>query len=394
LEHVHVTSANEQRPRILGVFAHPDDEIFCAGGTLAKYAAAGAHTAVVSATRGEAGQIRDARAATRHTLGKVREHELHQACALLGVTQARCLDYRDGTLQTVDTTRLVDDIVSVIDGFRPDAVITFGADGAYGHPDHVAISAAVTAACRNIAQELRDSGTGGHVRAAPRLYYSVFPPARLLLSEWLARELVAGNGDTRTYPALAHTLALIAGDLATMRLTDDYAQVRWFPPDVPVVQAGEEGGVLYLILTGEVDVMEEDERGTQHEIGRRGPGYLFSGSAAACSKNHATHVVTAGQVTCLVLSPEPPERLAGRAVAASSPTGPHDDCRAWNLENDALTCVDVSPFVYTKAAALAAHRTQYPIEPSIFPPALLCDLFGQEYFVRAGQSGGVPYGEE
>jgi len=102
-----VTLVDGPSPRVLGVFAHPDDEIFCAGGTLAKYAAAGAHTSVVSATRGEAGQIRDA----------------------------------------------------------------------------------------------------------------------------------------------------------------------------------------------------------------SGPGYLFRGSAAACSKDHATHVVTAGQVTCLVLSPEPPERLAGRAVA-------------------------------------------------------------------------------
>ena len=238
------------------------------------------------------------------------------------------------------------------------------------------------------------SGPPVSVYVPPEYEYSVFPPARLLLSEWLARELVAGNGDTRTYPALAHTLALIAGDLATMRLTDDYAQVRWFPPDIPVVQAGEEGGVLYLILTGEVDVMEEDERGAQHEVGRRGPGYLFSGSAADCSKDHATHVVTAGQVTCLVLSREPPERLAGRAVAASSLPGPNDDCRAWNYGNDALTCVDVSPFVCTKAAALAAHRTQYPIEPSIFPPALLCDLFGQEYFVRASQSSDAPFGEE
>jgi LmbE family N-acetylglucosaminyl deacetylase len=391
---VRVTLVDGPSPRVLGVFAHPDDEIFCAGGTLAKYAAAGAHTVVVSATRGEAGQIRDARAATRRTLGKVRERELHQACALLGVTQARCLDYRDGTLQTVDTTRLVDDVVSVIDGFRPDAVITFGADGAYGHPDHVAISTAVTAACRNITQALRDSGAGGHVRTAPQLYYSVFPPARLLLSEWLARELVAGNGDTRTYPALAYTLALIADDLATMRLTDDFAQVRWFPPDIPVVQAGEAGGVLYLILAGEVDVMEEDERGTQHEVGRRGPGYLFSGSAAACSKDHSTQVVTAGQVTCLVLSPEPPERLAGRSVAASSLPGSNDDCRAWNYGNDALTCVDVSAFVCTKAAALAAHRTQYPIEPSIFPPALLCDLFGREYFVLASQSSDAPSSDE
>ena len=52
-------------PRLVGIFAHPDDEVFCAGGTLAKYAAAGAEVTVVSATRGEAGQIRDSTIATR-----------------------------------------------------------------------------------------------------------------------------------------------------------------------------------------------------------------------------------------------------------------------------------------------------------------------------------------
>ena len=57
-----LAAMNTSHPlRILGVFAHPDDESFCAGGTFAKYAAAGAEIMVVSATRGDAGQIRDAR---------------------------------------------------------------------------------------------------------------------------------------------------------------------------------------------------------------------------------------------------------------------------------------------------------------------------------------------
>ena len=63
-------------PRILCVFAHPDDETFCAGGTFAKYIACGAEVMVVSATRGEAGQIRSPHVAMRHTLGAVREQVL------------------------------------------------------------------------------------------------------------------------------------------------------------------------------------------------------------------------------------------------------------------------------------------------------------------------------
>ena len=58
------TAAQGGRPRLLGVFAHPDDETFCAGGTLAKYVAEGAEAMVTSFTRGDAGQIRDASAAT------------------------------------------------------------------------------------------------------------------------------------------------------------------------------------------------------------------------------------------------------------------------------------------------------------------------------------------
>jgi LmbE family N-acetylglucosaminyl deacetylase len=67
------------QPRILCVYAHPDDETYCTGGTIAKYVAQGAEVMVVSATRGQAGQIQDVNAATRRTLGVVREQELRRA---------------------------------------------------------------------------------------------------------------------------------------------------------------------------------------------------------------------------------------------------------------------------------------------------------------------------
>src|SRR5947209_15690939 len=110
--------------RILGVFAHPDDESFCAGGTFARYVASGAEVMVVSATRGEAGQIRSAGTATRRTLARVREQELQRACQRLGVQHAMCLDYADGTLKDVDQERLTRDIVELIRRFRPEVIIT------------------------------------------------------------------------------------------------------------------------------------------------------------------------------------------------------------------------------------------------------------------------------
>ncbi len=85
--------------RLLGVFAHPDNEVFCAGGAMAQAAEAGAEVMIVSATRGERGQIRDARVATRRSLGAVREGELAAAAAELGVRRVQVLAYADGTLQ-------------------------------------------------------------------------------------------------------------------------------------------------------------------------------------------------------------------------------------------------------------------------------------------------------
>ena len=131
---------SERTPRrVVGVFAHPDDEIFCAGGTIAKWAADGAHVFVVCATRGEAGQIRDSMTAVRRTLGQVREAELREACARLGVEHVVVLNYHDGTLQNVDLDELAAAIEEMLTEIDPDVVITFGEDGAYGHPDHIAV---------------------------------------------------------------------------------------------------------------------------------------------------------------------------------------------------------------------------------------------------------------
>ena len=108
------------RCRVLGVFAHPDDETFCAGGTFARYAGQGAEIMVVSATRGQAGQIRDAAAGNRRTIAAVREAELRLACERLGVTKVRCLDHVDGTLADAGFPALVDEVTEVIREFGPE----------------------------------------------------------------------------------------------------------------------------------------------------------------------------------------------------------------------------------------------------------------------------------
>src|SRR5260370_16471580 len=96
--------AIQDSKRILGVFAHPDDESFCAGGTFAKYVATGAEVMVVSATRGEAGQIRMPSVATRRTLGAVREQELHLPSHRLLIHPTICLHHIDQAPHAIDQT--------------------------------------------------------------------------------------------------------------------------------------------------------------------------------------------------------------------------------------------------------------------------------------------------
>lgn len=134
---------------LLGIFPHPDDEAYTAGGSMAKTAAAGADVYVLCATRGEAGQINDASLATSETLPSVRADELRASCAALGIHSPIFLDYRDGTLETVDLPEAVGRIVRVMREVRPDVVITLGADGVYGHPDHVALHKLITPAFRS-----------------------------------------------------------------------------------------------------------------------------------------------------------------------------------------------------------------------------------------------------
>lgn len=128
--------------KIVVVLAHPDDESFPIGGTLAKYSAEGSQIVLVSATRGEAG-IRDVSPAET---AKIREAELNQAAKYLGISRVIFLDYSDGELNLANEENAVENIKKIILDEQPDVIVTFGADGISGHPDHVAIHRITTEA--------------------------------------------------------------------------------------------------------------------------------------------------------------------------------------------------------------------------------------------------------
>lgn len=133
--------------RLMCVLAHPDDESMGTGSTLAKYAHEGVETYLVCATRGEKGWTGKPEDFPGETiLGKQRQAELLSAARVLGIRQVYFLDYIDGELNQADSQEAIHKITKYLRLVRPQVVITFGPDGSYGHPDHIAISQMTSAA--------------------------------------------------------------------------------------------------------------------------------------------------------------------------------------------------------------------------------------------------------
>jgi LmbE family N-acetylglucosaminyl deacetylase len=368
----------------LGVFAHPDDETFCAGATFAKFAASGAEVMVMSATRGEAGQIRSAGVATRRTLGHVRQQEFHLACQHLRVQHAVCLDNGDGRLRELEPDVLARQVCATIRTFQPDVILTFGPDGGYGHPDHIAISAATTTACRHSGErsyfpEQLAADLAPHRPA--QLYYSQFPRRPQLLFEQLAHWLVQTEPRFQGTVEFAHALLLLAEAATVLRYSQDHLEVKWCPAGFSLVEQGELVSSLYLILSGAAEVRRESVDGTTQIVARLFPGAFFGEDGLAFHTPQQGHVVAVENTTCLVFSPGKPEAFLGRGegaqLAGIAGTNERDEEQTRNM----AIAIDAGPYLQQKLAAIAAHRSQYPIQPDMLPLAIFQQLLGQEYFV-------------
>jgi LmbE family N-acetylglucosaminyl deacetylase len=125
-----------EQPRVLVIAAHPDDETFRCGGTLALLARRGVRVHVLCATRGEAGIPEMA----PQQAGWIRQAELECSCRALGIEPPRFLGHQDGTLAQVDEERAVAQVTAVVRELRPQVLLTWPPDGLSGHPDHVAVS--------------------------------------------------------------------------------------------------------------------------------------------------------------------------------------------------------------------------------------------------------------
>ena len=164
---------------IAAIFAHPDDEVFSIGGTIAKYAQAGGRCDLYCATDGDAGRASGVAVRSRAELAQRRRAELEEGGRMLGISDIRFGGHPDGALGAVDGDALIGEIVEHLRRWRPQVVITFGPEGApNAHRDHRAISRAATAAffAARIPTLYPEQLTGGlDAHAASRLFYVAWP---------------------------------------------------------------------------------------------------------------------------------------------------------------------------------------------------------------------------
>jgi len=175
----------KRQQTLVGVFAHPDDESFGPGGTMARYAAEGKQVHIIIATDGIAGSVEDPKHLVSHdTLAQVRSRELSNATVALGVTSIWSLPYRDSGMrntpenlhpdalfqQPIDA--LVQQLAEYIRRLQPEVIVTHDPFGGYGHPDHIRLCETVTAAFHLVRSEAQRNGNG--YPGPQKLYYTAF----------------------------------------------------------------------------------------------------------------------------------------------------------------------------------------------------------------------------
>lgn len=188
-------------PALLAVFAHPDDETFRPGGTLALLVQRGIKVHVLTLTHGEAGSCGEPPLCKVDELLSVRARELSCACAVLGIQPATLMDYPDSRLTEADSKRVVADILAVIRQAHPQVLLCFGPDRLSGHPDHVFIGQWVAEAF-------------SHVEELAALYTVVVP-----------KSLVQTLNMRQLHPVLDETIALTV-DVSSVWETK-LAAIRW-----------------------------------------------------------------------------------------------------------------------------------------------------------------------
>jgi LmbE family N-acetylglucosaminyl deacetylase len=142
----------EQKPGLLAVMAHPDDESMGCGGLILRHTRAGIPTHLICATYGEKGWMGKPLGAKEEDLAQIRVSELEAAADALALSGVELWDYPDGSVIKENQQEITQRIWEQITKLRPRAVVGWGPDGGYGHPDHIAMGECTDAAVSAMAE--------------------------------------------------------------------------------------------------------------------------------------------------------------------------------------------------------------------------------------------------
>ena len=225
---------------LVAIFAHPDDEAFGTGGTLAKYAHEGVAVHLVTATLGEAGEVANPDLIFTQPLSVVREQELRCACQHYGVKELHLLGYVDGQTAVVPQGTAVYKIVKLLRQLKPQVVISFGPDGIYGHYDHLAVHRWAMAAVQ-LANQADCWPEAGSAHTVAKFYHRALPEEQIAqLEQALGRNYVSMDGVPFPfvgYPMEKITTIIDVRDYAETKLKGIRCHASQLAPDNPYTQA-------------------------------------------------------------------------------------------------------------------------------------------------------------
>jgi LmbE family N-acetylglucosaminyl deacetylase len=182
----------KSQTRVLAVFAHPDDETYGPGGTLAKLAAEGAQVRLITLTRGESATMGDSPRYSPELLADTRERELNCAVRALGISEHKNFVFPDKALERVPREELASPIKEALEDFRPHLVVTFHPEGISGHNDHRTVSRLLT----DLLTAASEDGARRRETPLPRLAYYCVPHSVGAKVQWRRLFTVADEAVT------------------------------------------------------------------------------------------------------------------------------------------------------------------------------------------------------
>jgi LmbE family N-acetylglucosaminyl deacetylase len=239
---------------LLAVLAHPDDETFGMGGTLALYARRDVQVHLVCATRGEVGEVDPEYKEKIKSPACLRTQELRCAADVLGIDHLHFMNYRDSGMPGSEANRhpralaaqpvdqVADEVVHLIRQIRPDVVITFDPIGGYRHPDHIAIQRAAVSAFDRAADQDFEDPEGLPPFQPQKLYFHTINRTYLKIVVWVLR-LIGQNPREYGRNKDIDLVSLTEVDFPT-HARIDYRPVREIRDKAAACHASQGGGQM------------------------------------------------------------------------------------------------------------------------------------------------------